>query len=69
MTGRAVELATAVISRRQRDVIEHYLALARDSGIAVAAQAALVADAPAFVVNRLLTRQSSVLMQAIGKVR
>ncbi|HMN76730.1 MAG TPA: aldehyde dehydrogenase family protein [Burkholderiaceae bacterium] len=36
-----------VISRRQRDVIEHYLALARDSGLAVAAQAALVADAPA----------------------
>ena len=36
-----------VISRRQRDVIEHYLALARDSGIAVAAQATLVPDAPA----------------------
>ncbi|MCO5124118.1 MAG: aldehyde dehydrogenase family protein [Rhizobacter sp.] len=36
-----------VISRRQRDVIEHYLALARDSGLAVAAQAALVADVPA----------------------
>jgi aldehyde dehydrogenase (NAD+) len=36
-----------VISRRQRDVIEHYLALARDSGIAVAAQATIVADAPA----------------------
>ena len=35
-----------VISRRQRDVIEHYLALARDSGLAVAAQAALAADAP-----------------------
>jgi aldehyde dehydrogenase (NAD+) len=27
-------------------VIEHYLALARDSGLAVAAQAVLVADAP-----------------------
>ena len=36
-----------VISRRQRDVIEHYLALARDSGLAVAAQASLVPDAPA----------------------
>ncbi|MCB2021605.1 MAG: aldehyde dehydrogenase family protein, partial [Burkholderiaceae bacterium] len=36
-----------VISRRQRDVIEHYLALARDSGLAVAAQASLVADVPA----------------------
>jgi aldehyde dehydrogenase (NAD+) len=36
-----------VISRRQRDVIEHYLALAREGGIAVAAQASLVADAPA----------------------
>ena len=35
-----------VISRRQRDVIEHYLALARDSGIAVAAQATIVAEAP-----------------------
>ncbi len=35
-----------VISRRQRDVIEHYLALARDSGLAVVAQASLVADAP-----------------------
>ena len=35
-----------VISRRQRDVIEHYLALARDSGLAVAAQAAIVPDAP-----------------------
>ena len=36
-----------VISRRQRDVIEHYLALARDGGLAVAAQASVVADAPA----------------------
>jgi aldehyde dehydrogenase (NAD+) len=36
-----------VISRRQRDVIEHYLALARDSGLAVAAQASLVAEVPA----------------------
>ncbi|MEO8123364.1 MAG: aldehyde dehydrogenase family protein [Burkholderiales bacterium] len=36
-----------VISRRQREVIEHYLALARDSGLAVAAQATLVPDAPA----------------------
>ena len=36
-----------VISRRQRGVIEHFLAMARDSGIAVAAQATLVADAPA----------------------
>ena len=36
-----------VISRRQRDVIEHYMALARDSGLAVAAQATLAGDAPA----------------------
>ena len=36
-----------VISGRQRGVIEGFLALARDSGIAVAAQGTLVADAPA----------------------
>ena len=36
-----------VISRRQRDIVLHYLALARDSGLRVAAQAQLVADAPA----------------------
>ncbi len=35
-----------VISRRQRDVIEGFLALARDDGIAVAAQATLAAEAP-----------------------
>ena len=36
-----------VISRRQRGVIEGFLALARDSGIEVAAHGTLVADAPA----------------------
>ncbi len=36
-----------VISRRQRGVIEHYLALARESGIEVAARGSLIADAPA----------------------
>ncbi len=36
-----------VISRRQREVIEHYMALARDSGLAVAAQATLAGHAPA----------------------
>jgi aldehyde dehydrogenase (NAD+) len=36
-----------VISRRQRSVIEQFLALAQDSGIPIAAQGALVADAPA----------------------
>ncbi len=36
-----------VISRRQRGVIEHFLALARDDGIAIAAQGSVVADAPA----------------------
>ena len=36
-----------VISRRQRGVIEGFLALARESGIEVAAQGSLVADAPA----------------------
>jgi len=36
-----------VISRRQRGVIEHYLSLARDSGLAVAAQGSVVAGAPA----------------------
>ena len=35
-----------LISERQRDVVEHYLALARDGGLRVAAQAELAADAP-----------------------
>ena len=35
-----------VISARQRDVVERYLALARDGGLRVAAQAELAADAP-----------------------
>ncbi len=35
-----------VISRRQRDVVEHFLALARDSGLGVAAEGSIVADAP-----------------------
>jgi aldehyde dehydrogenase (NAD+) len=36
-----------VISRRQLDIVSHYLALARDGGLRVAAQASVVADAPA----------------------
>ena len=36
-----------LISRRQRGIVEHYLALARDGGLTIAAQAALAADAPA----------------------
>jgi aldehyde dehydrogenase (NAD+) len=36
-----------VISRRQHEIVSHYLALARDSGLRIAAQAELVADAPA----------------------
>jgi aldehyde dehydrogenase (NAD+) len=36
-----------VISARQRDVIEGYLALARDSGLNIAAQASLADNAPA----------------------
>jgi len=35
-----------VISKRQRDVVEHYLGLARDGGIGVAAQAAIAEGAP-----------------------
>ncbi len=35
-----------LISRRQRDIVEHYLALARDSGLRVAAQAELGASLP-----------------------
>ncbi|MEO6745648.1 MAG: aldehyde dehydrogenase family protein [Caldimonas sp.] len=35
-----------VISKRQRDVVEHYLGVARDSGLKVAAQAELAAHAP-----------------------
>jgi len=36
-----------VISQRQQHVVEHYLALARDSGLRIAAQAVLPADLPA----------------------
>ena len=36
-----------LISARQREVVERYLALARDSGLAVAAQGAIDSDAPA----------------------
>jgi aldehyde dehydrogenase (NAD+) len=36
-----------LISRRQRDIVEGYLALARDSGLAIAAQTPLPADLPA----------------------
>jgi aldehyde dehydrogenase (NAD+) len=35
-----------VISRRQRDGVEHYLGVARDGGLKVAAQAELAADLP-----------------------
>jgi len=35
-----------VISQRQRDIVEHFLALARDSGLKVAAQAELPATLP-----------------------
>ena len=35
-----------VISRRQQDVVEHYLGVARDSGLRIAAQAEIVANAP-----------------------
>ena len=35
-----------VISQRQRDIVEHFLALARDSGLKVAAQAELLATLP-----------------------
>jgi len=35
-----------VISKRQRDIVEHYLGVARDSGLKVAAQAELAASAP-----------------------
>ncbi len=35
-----------VISRRQHGVVSHYLAMARDAGLPVAAQAQIVADAP-----------------------
>jgi aldehyde dehydrogenase (NAD+) len=36
-----------VISRRQLDIVSHYLAVARDGGLRIAAQAALAADLPA----------------------
>jgi aldehyde dehydrogenase (NAD+) len=35
-----------VVSARQRDIVERYLGIARDSGLAIAAQASIVADAP-----------------------
>src|SRR5215218_7353378 len=35
-----------VISKRQRDIVEHFLGVARDSGLKVAAQAELAAHAP-----------------------
>ncbi len=35
-----------VISRRQQDVVEHYLGVARDGGLRIAAQAELVGNAP-----------------------
>jgi aldehyde dehydrogenase (NAD+) len=35
-----------VISRRQRDVVEHYLGLARDGGLRIAAQAEIAASVP-----------------------
>src|SRR4029079_13623932 len=35
-----------VISRRQRDVVEHYLGVARDGGVGMAAQASIVESAP-----------------------
>src|SRR5690606_30755051 len=35
-----------LISKRQHDIVSGFLALARDSGLKVAAQAQLVADAP-----------------------
>jgi len=36
-----------LISRRQHDVVSHYLALARDGGLQIAAQGEIVGDAPA----------------------
>jgi aldehyde dehydrogenase (NAD+) len=36
-----------LISRRQHDIVSHYLGLARDSGLNVAAQGEIAADAPA----------------------
>ena len=36
-----------LISKRQFEIVSHYLALARDSGLQIAAQAEVVADAPA----------------------
>ena len=35
-----------VISKRQQSVVEHYLALARDSGLRIAAQGSIPADVP-----------------------
>jgi aldehyde dehydrogenase (NAD+) len=36
-----------VISKRQHGIVSHYLAVARDSGLSIVAQAEIVADAPA----------------------
>jgi aldehyde dehydrogenase (NAD+) len=36
-----------LISRRQHDIVSHYLALARDGGLQIAAQGEIAADAPA----------------------
>jgi 3-hydroxyacyl-CoA dehydrogenase len=44
---------------------DHALATARDIAKRLGKRGVLVSDAPGFVVNRLLTRQSSVLMQAV----
>src|SRR5262249_10793832 len=38
--------AGPVISKRQRDTVEHYLGVARDGGVRVAAQAEIAAAAP-----------------------
>jgi S-methyl-5-thioribose-1-phosphate isomerase len=35
-----------VISRRQKEIVDHFLALARDSGLAIAGEGSVVADAP-----------------------
>jgi len=35
-----------VISRRQKEIVDHFLALARDGGLAVAGEGSVVADAP-----------------------
>jgi aldehyde dehydrogenase (NAD+) len=35
-----------VISRRQKEIVDHFLALARDSGLAIAGEGSVVGDAP-----------------------